>query len=128
MPILCLFKKYAQSEASPALLESVSFAPEADSLARMKKNAKVLSDAAAEAQKKAVKAWLDISQTIANEWFPQAPKDTSAEVKARRRAEYEAAIAMNPTNRKQRWLLLQGGFLAEKMRSCSRQWRRSSAM
>jgi hypothetical protein len=110
-------EKYAQSDASPALLEAVSFAPEADSLARIKKNAKDLSDAVEEAQKKAVKTRIDISQTIAHEWFPEAPQHASEEVKARRKAEYEAAmsaITMNPTNPKQGWRLLHGGFIAER--------------
>ena len=110
-------EKYAQSDASPALLEAVSFAPEADSLARIKKNAKDLSDAVEGAQKKAVKTRIDISQTIAHEWFPEAPQHASEEVKARRKAEYEAAmsaITMNPTNPKQGWRLLHGGFIAER--------------
>ena len=110
-------EKYAQSDASPALLEAVSFAPEADSLARIKKNAKDLSDAVEEAQKKAVKTRIDISQTITHEWFPEAPQHASEEVKARRKAEYEAAmsaITMNPTNPKQGWRLLHGGFIAER--------------
>lgn len=110
-------EKYAQSDASPALLEAVSFAPEADSLARIKKNAKDLSDAVEEAQKNAVKTRIDISQTIAHEWFPEAPQHASEEVKARRKAEYEAAmsaITMNPTNPKQGWRLLHGGFIAER--------------
>lgn len=110
-------EKYAQSDASPALLEAVSFVLEADSLARIKKNAKDLSDAVEEAQKKAVKTRIDISQTIAHEWFPEAPQHASEEVKARRKAEYEAAmsaITMNPTNPKQGWRLLHGGFIAER--------------
>lgn len=45
-------ERYAQSAASPQLLESVSFTPETDSIARMKENAKALSDALEGAQER----------------------------------------------------------------------------
>ena len=86
-------EKYAQSAASPQLLESVSFSPETDSLARMKKNAKDLSDEVEQAQKNAIKAKTDIIHAITNEWFPEAPDHASDKEKLRRSSEREMAIA-----------------------------------
>lgn len=86
-------EKYAQSAASPQLLESVSFSPETDSLARMKKNAKDLSDEVEQAQKNAIKAKTDIIHAITNEWFPEAPEHASDKEKLRRSSEREMAIA-----------------------------------
>lgn len=86
-------EKYAQSAASPQLLESVSFSPETDSLARMKKNAKDLSDEVEQAQKNAIKAKTDIIYAITNEWFPEAPDHASDKEKLRRSSEREMAIA-----------------------------------
>ena len=64
-------EKYAQSAASPALLEAVSFSPEADSIARMKMNARALTDAMEQAQKEAVKARTQAMHAICMRGFPR---------------------------------------------------------
>ena len=64
-------EKYAQSAASPALLEAVSFSPEADSIARMKMNARALTDAMEQAQKVAVKARTQAMHAICMRGFPR---------------------------------------------------------
>lgn len=108
-------EKYAQSAASPQLLESVSFSPETDSLARMKKNAKALSDALEGAQKSAIKARTEIINNVANEYFPKPADHLDAQEKARIDGEREMAtvvISQNPDNPAAGWRSLYNEFTA----------------
>ncbi len=106
-------ERYAQSAASPQLLESVSFAPETDSIARMKENAKALSDALEGAQKSAIKARMDVVNNVADEYFPKPADHLDAEEKARMEGEREmatAVIAQNPDNPAAGWQTLYKEF------------------
>lgn len=108
-------ERYAQSAASPQLLESVSFAPETDSIARMKENAKALSDALEGAQKSAIKARTEIINSIANEYFPKPADHLDAQEKARMDGEREmatAVISQNPDNPATGWRSLYNEFTA----------------
>ena len=99
-------EKYAQSAASPQLLESVSFSPETDSAARMKENAKMLSDALETAQKRAVHARADIVKSIADEYFPEARENLDEQEKARLYSERDmakAVIAQNTESPAEGW-------------------------
>lgn len=108
-------EKYAQSAASPQLLESVSFSPETDSLARMKENAKMLSDALETAQKRAVHARADIVKSIADEYFPEARENLDEQEKARLYSERDmakAVIAQNTESPAEGWRSLYNDFTA----------------
>lgn len=108
-------ERYAQSAASPQLLESVSFTPETDSIARMKENAKALSDALEGAQKTAIKARMEIINSIANEYFPKPADHLDAVEKARMEGEREmatAVISQNPDNPAAGWRSLYNEFTA----------------
>jgi hypothetical protein len=108
-------ERYAQSAASPQLLESVSFTPETDSIARMKENAKALSDALEGAQKSAIKARTEIINSIANEYFPKPADHLDAQEKARMDGEREmatAVISQNPDNPAAGWRSLYNEFTA----------------
>lgn len=106
-------ERYAQSAATPQLLESVSFAPETDSIARMKENAKALSDALEGAQKSAIKARTDVINNVANEYFPKPADHLDAQEKARMDGEREmatAVISQNPDNPAAGWRSLYNEF------------------
>ena len=108
-------ERYAQSAASPQLLESVSFTPETDSIARMKENAKALSDALEGAQKSAIKARTEIINSIASEYFPKPADHLNAQEKARMDGEREmatAVISQNPDNPAAGWRSLYNEFTA----------------
>ena len=108
-------EKYAQSVASPQLLESVSFSPETDSAARMKENAKMLSDALETAQKRAVHARADIVKSIADEYFPEARENLDEQEKARLYSERDmakAVIAQNTESPAEGWRSLYNDFTA----------------
>lgn len=108
-------EKYAQSAASPQLLESVSFSPETDSMARMKENAKMLSDALEAAQKRAVHARADIVKSIADEYFPEARESLDEQEKARLYSERDmakAVIAQNTESPAEGWRSLYNDFTA----------------
>ena len=108
-------EKYAQSAASPQLLESVSFSPETDSAARMKENAKMLSDALETAQKRAVHARADIVKSIADEYFPEARENLDEKEKARLYSERDmakAVIAQNTESPAEGWRSLYNDFTA----------------
>lgn len=108
-------ERYAQSAASPQLLESVSFAPETDSIARMKENAKALSDALEGAQKSAIKARTEIINNVANEYFPKPADHLDAQEKARMDGDREMAtvvISQNPDNPAAGWRSLYNEFTA----------------
>lgn len=110
-------EKYAQSAASPALLEAVSFSPEADSIARMKMNARALTDAMEKAQKDAVRARTQAVHAIVNAWFPEAPVHADEKEKLRRDVEREmaiAAITQDPDSPAHGWRLLYDMFTAER--------------
>lgn len=106
-------ERYAQSAATPQLLESVSFAPETDSIARMKENAKAISDALEGAQKSAIKARTEIINNVANEYFPKPADHLDAQEKARMDGEREmatAVISQNPDNPAAGWRSLYNEF------------------
>ena len=108
-------EKYAQSAATPQLLESVSFSPETDSAARMKENAKMLSDALETAQKRAVHARADIVKSIADEYFPEARENLDKQEKARLYSERDmakAVIAQNTESPAEGWRSLYNDFTA----------------
>ena len=110
-------EKYAQSAASPALLEAVSFSPEADSIARMKMNARALTDAMEKAQKDAIKARTQAVHAIVNAWFPEAPVHADEKEKLRRDADREmavAAITQDPDSPAHGWRALYDAFTVER--------------
>lgn len=110
-------EKYAQSAASPALLEAVSFSPETDSIARMKMNARALTDAMEKAQKDAIKARTQAVHAIVNAWFPEAPVHADEKEKLRRDADREmavAAITQDPDSPAHGWRVLYDAFTAER--------------
>ena len=96
---------YAQSKASPELLESVSFSADTDSMARMKEHAKEIREAMTEAHEEAVKQQIDIMEAILGEWFPVA-ENAGEDMKRRMEREKDmagAAILTRMDNPMQGW-------------------------
>lgn len=90
---------FAQAESSPELLESVSFAPEADSVARMNKDAKTIISGMREMEQKTIEQQKQLIENILDEYFPADEKGKNRDA----RLALTAAIMENPANPAQGW-------------------------
>lgn len=93
-------EQFAQAASSPDLLESVSFSPEADSIARMRKDAKTTLAAMEEREKASISRQMNLQNAILDEYYPEKNGDVKA--KARREA-LQAIMLQNPENPAQGW-------------------------
>nr|DAO89566.1 MAG TPA: crystallin beta/gamma motif-containing protein [Caudoviricetes sp.] len=93
-------EQFAQAASSPDLLESVSFSPEADSIARMRKDAKATLAAMEEREKASISRQMNLQQAILDEYYPE--EKAGAETMARREA-LQAVMMQNPENPAQGW-------------------------
>ena len=93
-------EQFAQAASSPDLLESVSFSPEADSIARMRKDAKATLAAMEEREKASISRQMDLQKAILDEYYPE--EKAGAETMARREA-LQAVMMQNPENPAQGW-------------------------
>lgn len=105
--ILVPVEKFAQAESSPALLEAVSFSPEAEPVARMAKTAQEVTEQMKTKMQDAIDRQMQLTQTVTSELFP-------AENEERELA--SAAIYANPENPAQGWHSLYQDALQEKMK------------
>lgn len=93
-------EQFAQAASSPELLESVSFSPEADSIARMRKDAKTTLAAMEEREKASISRQMNLQKAILDEYYPE--EKTGMETMARREA-LQAVMMQNPENPAQGW-------------------------
>ncbi|MGE9842524.1 hypothetical protein ACQQ91_11425, partial [Selenomonas bovis] len=93
-------EQFAQAASSPDLLESVSFSPEADSIARMRKDAKATLAAMEEREKASISRQMNLQQAILDEYYPE--EKAGAETMARREA-LQAVMMQNPEKPAQGW-------------------------
>lgn len=93
-------EQFAQAASSPDLLESVSFSPEADSIARMRKDAKTTLAAMEEREKASISRQMNLQKAILDEYYPE--EKAGAETMARREA-LQAVMMQNPENPAQGW-------------------------
>lgn len=93
-------EQFAQAASSPDLLESVSFSPEADSIARMRKDAKATLAAMEEREKASISRQMNLQQAILDEYYPE--EKAGAETMARREA-LQAVMMQNSENPAQGW-------------------------
>lgn len=87
-----------QAEASPALLDAVSFSPEAESLARMQENARAIAEEYSKNAEKTLERQLQLVDTVVNEYIPGATKE--------QREALRGAVLANPHNPAQGWNLV----------------------
>lgn len=93
-------EQFAQAASSPDLLESVSFSPEADSIARMRKDAKATLAAMEEREKASISRQMNLQKAILDEYYPE--EKAGAETMARREA-LQAVMMQNPENPARGW-------------------------
>lgn len=105
-------EQYAQSGASPDLLSSVSYSQEADSIARMQKDAKDTMKAVEEAQQAAIDRRLKLIDTVLDQYFPE-DKDNPDSKRSQLRTVALTAIYTNPENPAQGWSKLSADTRAE---------------
>lgn len=105
-------EQYAQSGASPDLLSSVSYSQEADSIARMQKDAKDTMKAVEEAQQAAIDRRLKLIDTVLDQYFPE-DKDNPDSKRSQIRTVALTAIYTNPENPAQGWSKLSADTRAE---------------
>ena len=90
VPVEC----YAQSEASPALLETVSFSPGAEPMARMKASAAAFYEEADARLKETIARQKRLEETITKELFPTEGEERNLAMEA---------MTINPDNPAQGW-------------------------
>lgn len=95
-------EKFSQVEASDAIMGSVSFSPDADSLNRINARGKELHDAYEKLWVKAVDKQRETAETVAEHYFPiKGSEKLSEEERAQRALDHAMAtaiIAENPSN------------------------------
>lgn len=103
--LLVPMEKFSQAATSPELLESVSFSPDAEPVARMAKNAKEITQEMQDRMKKAVDQQINITNAVTQQLFPVDDSLPEEEKKAAQsyRDMATAAIYTNPENPAQGW-------------------------
>ncbi|WP_302489784.1 LPD23 domain-containing protein [uncultured Mitsuokella sp.] len=94
-------EQFAQADTSEEFLQSVSFSPEADSMARMQHDAKTIIEDMKERQQKAIDKQVELINTILDEYFPLHDKSTAEQSALRDMA--TAVIYTNPANPARGW-------------------------
>lgn len=102
-------EQFAQAESSPELLESVSFQPEHESLARMKKNASDTMKAVQERNERFARQQESLQKGILDTY---APDDGTAEAREKRDA-LAAVLAVNPANPADGWKKVRNEYQAQ---------------
>ena len=90
VPVEC----YAQSKASPKLLDSVSFSQDAEPMAVMRENAQKISEDYRKRIEGSVKKQVELTEAMTNELFPDEGEERDTAM---------AAIYQNPENPAQGW-------------------------
>lgn len=95
--IMVPVERFSQAATSPELLDSVSFSPEADSMARMKDNASSTLKEVQQRQQEAIERQQKLIDTVVDEYYPSGSVDEDI------RDMVKASVFTNPSNPAQGW-------------------------
>lgn len=84
-----------QVDASPKLLEAVSFSPEAESMARMQENARAIAEEYSKNFEKTLERQKDLIDLVVNKYIPGASQEQKEAL--------QGAVLANPQNPAQGW-------------------------
>lgn len=99
--ILVPTEQFLQAGTSPEFLQNVSFSPEADSMARMQRDAKTIIEDMQKRQQQSIDKQVELINTMLDQYFPLHEK-SSAEEKAMRDMA-AVAIYSDPANPARGW-------------------------
>lgn len=99
--ILVPTEQFLQAGTSPEFLQNVSFSPEADSMARMQRDAKTIIEVIQKRQQQSIDKQVELINTVLDQYFPLHEKSSTEEQAMRDMA--AVAIYSNPANPARGW-------------------------
>lgn len=99
--ILVPTEQFLQAGTSPEFLQNVSFSPEADSMARMQRDAKTIIEDMQKRQQKSIDKQVELINTVLDQYFPLHEKSSAEEQAMRDMA--AVAIYSDPANPARGW-------------------------
>ncbi|WP_288777619.1 hypothetical protein [uncultured Mitsuokella sp.] len=99
--ILVPTEQFLQAGTSPEFLQNVSFSPEADSMARMQRDAKTIIEDIQKRQQQSIDKQVELINTVLDQYFPLHEKSSTEEQAMRDMA--AVAIYSNPANPARGW-------------------------
>lgn len=99
--ILVPTEQFLQAGTSPEFLQNVSFSPEADSMARMQRDAKTIIEDMQQRQQKSIDKQVELINTVLDQYFPLHEKSSAEEQAMRDMA--AVAIYSDPANPARGW-------------------------
>lgn len=105
--IMVPVERFSQASTTPDLLDSVSFSPDADSLARMKDNATSTLKEVQERQQATIERQQKLIDNVVDEYYPSGDIDEDT------RDMVKAAVFTNPSNPAQGWNALRADRKAQ---------------
>lgn len=99
--ILVPTEQFLQAGTSPEFLQNVSFSPEADSMARMQRDAKTIIEDMQKRQQQSIDKQVELINTVLDQYFPLHEKSSAEEQAIRDMA--AVAIYSDPANPARGW-------------------------
>ena len=99
--ILVPTEQFLQAGTSPEFLQNVSFSPEADSIARMQRDAKTIIEDMQKRQQQSIDKQVELINTVLDQYFPLHEKSSTEEQAMRDMA--TVAIYSDPANPARGW-------------------------
>lgn len=99
--ILVPTEQFLQAGTSPEFLQNVSFSPEADSMARMQRDAKTIIEDMQKRQQQSIDKQVELINTVLDQYFPLHEKSSTEEQAMRDMA--AVAIYSDPANPARGW-------------------------
>nr|DAO43727.1 MAG TPA: crystallin beta/gamma motif-containing protein [Caudoviricetes sp.] len=99
--ILVPTEQFLQAGTSPEFLQNVSFSPEADSMARMQRDAKTIIEDMQKRQQQSIDKQVELINTVLDQYFPLHEKSSAEEQAMRDMA--AVAIYSDPANPARGW-------------------------
>lgn len=99
--ILVPTEQFLQAGTSPEFLQNVSFSPEADSMARMQRDAKTILEDMQKRQQRSIDKQVELINTVLDQYFPLREKSSAEEQAMRDMA--AVAIYSDPANPARGW-------------------------
>lgn len=99
--ILVPIEQFLQAGTSPEFLQNVSFSPEADSMARMQRDAKTIIEDMQKRQQQSIDKQVELINTVLDQYFPLHEKSSAEEQAMRDMA--AVAIYSDPANPARGW-------------------------
>lgn len=99
--ILVPTEQFLQAGTSPEFLQNVSFSPEADSMARMQRDAKTILEDMQKRQQQSIDKQVELINTVLDQYFPLHEKSSAEEPAMRDMA--AVAIYSDPANPARGW-------------------------